>query len=64
MECNYHLSNKKALFWNMCQYYRKIGKDPFEHLPLTYHIENGLADPEFQTFKNYFVQQEQLIKRK
>lgn len=54
MEHNYHLSNKKALFWNMCQYYKTLGKDPFEHLPLTFHIEHGLADKEFINFKQYF----------
>lgn len=54
MEDNFHLSNKKALFWNMCQYYKKLGKDPFDHLPLTFHIESGFNDQEFTKFRNYF----------
>lgn len=54
MEHNYHLSNKKALFWNMSQYYKALGRDPFEHLPLTFHIENGLSDREFVNFRKYF----------
>ena len=44
MEANYHLSNKKALFWNMMNYYKRVGRDPFECLPLTFHVENGLSD--------------------
>lgn len=54
MEHNYHLSNKKALFWNMSQYYKTIGRDPFENLPLTFHIENGLGDREFANFRKYY----------
>jgi hypothetical protein len=54
MEANYHLSNKKALFWNMTNYYQRCHKDPFECLPLTFHVENGMSDHEFMNFKNYF----------
>ena len=44
MEANYHLSNKKALFWNMMNYYKKQGRNPFDNLPLTFHVENGIND--------------------
>lgn len=54
LEDNFHLSNKKALFFNMCQYYKLIGKEPFEILPLTFHIEHGLEDHEYEKFKQYF----------
>lgn len=54
LEDNFHLSNKKALFWNMCSYYKLQKKDPFDVLPLTFHIENGLEDPEYLEFKKYF----------
>jgi len=54
MEHNYHLSNKKALFWNMSEYYKALGQDPFENLPLTFHIEHGLTDKEFINFRKYF----------
>ena len=47
LEDNFHLSNKKALFFNMTQYYKQLGEDPFSVLPLTFHIEHGLSDPEF-----------------
>jgi hypothetical protein len=62
MDANFHLSNKKALFWNMTNYYKRLNKDPFQNLPLTFHIENGLDDPEFQNFKNYFTSIDEKIK--
>jgi hypothetical protein len=55
LEDNFHLSNKKALFFNMTQYYKLLGRDPFEVLPLTFHIENGLNDHEFEIFRQYFM---------
>jgi hypothetical protein len=39
LENNYHLSNKYALFYNMRKYYKALGRDPFEVLPLTFHIK-------------------------
>ena len=47
LEDNYHLSNKKALFLNMRFYYEAIGQDPFNTLPITFHIKKGLDDPEY-----------------
>jgi hypothetical protein len=38
----------------MTQYYKLLGEDPFSILPLTFHIENGLIDLEFEKFKAYF----------
>ena len=58
MEANYHLSNKKALFWNMMNYYKKLRRDPFDCLPLTFHIESGDTDPEFYNFTNFFNNQQ------
>lgn len=45
MENNYHLSNKKAIYYNMKVYYEAIGKEYHAHLPLTFHIKEGLNDP-------------------
>jgi hypothetical protein len=56
LENNFHLSNKKALFFNMKSYYEAIGKDPFDVLPLTFHIKTGLSDPSFKEFKYSFDQ--------
>jgi len=54
IEDNYHLCNKKALFFNMKNYYEAIGEDPFDSLPVTFHIKQGLEDPNFQLFKQYY----------
>ena len=50
MEANYHLSNKYALFYNMTKYYRSIGRDPWDVLPLTFHIKRGTKDQTFFEF--------------
>ena len=54
MENNYHLSNKKAIFYNMKVYYEAIGKDYHQHLPLTFHIKEGLNDPQFLKFEQLY----------
>mmetsp|Transcript_22078 Transcript_22078/g.34235 ORF Transcript_22078/g.34235 Transcript_22078/m.34235 type:complete len:238 (-) Transcript_22078:853-1566(-) len=54
MENNYHLSNKKAIYYNMKVYYEAIGKEYFQTLPLTYHIKEGLNDPQFIKFEQLF----------
>jgi tubulin---tyrosine ligase len=47
MEDGYHLSNKKALFLNMRFYYEALGQNPFDALPVTFHVKSGIEDPEF-----------------
>lgn len=54
IEDNFHLTNKKALFVNMKNYYEAIGEDPFAALPVTFHIKEGLDDPNFIAFKQYY----------
>jgi len=49
-----HLSNKKALFYNIKNYYDSIGDNPFTYIPLTYHIKDNLEDPEFTRFVEEF----------
>lgn len=44
MEDNFHLANKKAIFYNMKCYYDCLAQDTFDHLPLTFHIKEGLQD--------------------
>ena len=41
LENNHHLSNKCSLFYNMTRYYEALGRDPFEVIPLTFHIKKG-----------------------
>jgi len=42
MENNFHLSNKKAIYYNMKVYYDATKQDTFDYLPLTFHIKDGL----------------------
>lgn len=63
MECNYHLSNKYALFYNMSRYYNSIGRDPFEVLPLSFHIRNGTNDKMFYKFLQVFRENEERIQQ-
>lgn len=58
IEDNYHLSDKKALFINMKKYYDKLNLDVFDYLPTTFHIKD-LDDPQFQNFKDYFLETNQ-----
>ena len=54
LESNHHLSNKKALFINMKQYYECLEQDPFTNIPFTFHIKEGEADPEFANFEERY----------
>ena len=37
-------------------YYEAINQDPFDVLPLTFHIKNGLEDPEYMDFRNMYYE--------
>lgn len=63
-EDNFHLSNKKALFLNMRNFFESMGQDPFDALPVTFHMKNGLADPEFPKFKEHYLKVEQIVKER
>ena len=54
IESNYNLSNKKCLFYNMKNYHEIIQENVFEVLPLTFHLQNGLLDPEYKNFIKIF----------
>lgn len=54
LENNFHLSNKCALFYNMKRYYEALGRDPFDVIPLTFHIKKATDDPEFHRFLSVF----------
>lgn len=60
------MSNKKALFWNMTSFYKLQKVDPFEFLPLTFHIEQGENDPEFLKFSSVFsqIEADRVVKQK
>ena len=54
IEDNYHLSNKKALLLNMRAYYESIREDVFDSLPVTFHVKEGVTDPNFSEFRDYY----------
>jgi hypothetical protein len=63
LEDNFHLSNKKALFINMRNYYEAMNKDVFSAVPVTFHVKEGLEDPEFIKFKAHYNKEEEDIKK-
>ena len=38
----------------MKRYYEALGRDPFEVIPLTFHVKKGTDDPEFHKFMQIF----------
>lgn len=48
------LGNKKALFYNMRQYYQLMKDDVFNYLPLTFHLTKGTEDKDFRNFLRKF----------
>ena len=61
LERNFELCSKKRLFSNLVTYYKSLNKDPFEHIPLTFHIQTGPSDPNFQLFKQKFLEIQEKI---
>ena len=51
------------MFLNMRIYYEAMGKDVFVALPVTFHIKEGLEDPEFLRFKAYYNKEEEEVKK-
>jgi len=51
------------MFLNMRLYYEAMGKDVFNAVPVTFHIKEGLDDPEFSRFKQYYLKEEEEIKK-
>lgn len=46
----------------MKKYYEAMHEDVFQYLPLTFHIEHGIEDPEYLKFLNYFYKKNKLSK--
>lgn len=42
LESNFYIGNKKALFYNVKRYMELKGRDPFDFMPLTFHIKKGI----------------------
>lgn len=62
LESNWNLSNKKALFYNMKAYYEVLKENPFDYIPLTFHIQHGIEDKEFLKFQEYYNQRNEEVK--
>ena len=64
LDRNYHLSNKKALFYNLKSYCQKNNQNVYDFIPVTFHLKNGLYgvngefDSEFVRFQKHFMQRE------
>lgn len=54
LECHIHLSNKKALYYNMKTYYESLDLNPFDYIPVTFHIKDGVDSEEFAKFTEEF----------
>lgn len=54
MENNFHLSNKKAIFYNMKIYCESLNIETYGILPVTFHIKEGINDKEFQKFEELY----------
>lgn len=61
IEHNYHLSNKKALFYNLVRYYQALDEDPFDYIPLTFHVKFGESDPVLKGFEEKFWEYEKMV---
>lgn len=59
---NFYLGNKKALFYNLKQYYELIDENPFKIIPLTFHIKKGSKDPNYKRFVGYYKKRHAYIK--
>ena len=46
LESNYHLHNKKALYYNLKKYYESEGREVCSAIPVTFHV-TGVRDKEF-----------------
>jgi hypothetical protein len=48
------LGNKKALFYCLREYCGLVGENVFDIVPLTFIINQGLLDPEYNRLAAYF----------
>ena len=51
------------MFLNIRLYYEAMGKDVFNAVPMTFHIKEGLDDPEFNRFKTLYYKEEEEVKK-
>lgn len=66
LQYNHFIGNKKALYYNLKRYYELRKKNVFEIIPLTFHIKEGVNDPEYIRFTKEFkkIQSDKYRKKK
>jgi hypothetical protein len=60
---NFYLGNKKALFYNLKQYYDLLDENVFRKIPLTFHIKKGFKDIQYKRFVAYYKRRQLSIKK-
>ena len=60
VENNWNLSNKKALFMNMKNYFTAKKVNPFDYIPMTFHIEE-IGDKQYDSFIEEYHRRAELI---
>ena len=63
LEFHWHISNKKALYYNLKKYYEAINKNPFEYIPLTFHVQKD-GDNEWNNFEKAFNEKADEVSKK
>ena len=58
---NWNLSNKKALFMNLKVYYEALKMNPFEYIPMTFHVTD-LSSKEFTLFQEEYEKRSEMIR--
>ena len=53
------LGNKKAMFYCLREYYTLTNQNVYDVVPLTFIINNGLLDPEYNKMATYFNEKKQ-----
>ena len=49
------------MFYNLRQFYELTKDDVFNHVPITFHIQNGTQDKEYKNFLKYFHKRQKMI---
>ena len=52
------------MFLNIRLYYEAMSKDVFNAVPMTFHIKEGVDDPEFHRFKTFYYKEEEEVKKR
>ena len=48
----------------MRNYFEAMNENVWDNLPVTFHIKNGVHDPEFKKFKDHYEKVEEEVKER